>query len=294
MSAFYRKPVIGGDENQWGPFNDAHILNGIGLNSCKLYDDAGTLKISKGRIGIDNGSVEGCTNIDTVTSISLAAVTNSNWAKIEMSVSGTVVTFAASDINTGVDIAPEIIPDTFKNAFDESKQGYYITATKRVVGLAWVNSNGNLAGVINANNYETYTGYSTPEAKDKDNVAIDCKITFISTKDAYKASGICEIGDWDMDATTEIKVILGISTFRNIRNVSVMIRADNNNDYSFLTQTRCTSLGAVEESGGVLFSTAFALNEISLRRVAGGYFDNVSYDDGTDFNRGWIYLEFEE
>lgn len=294
-NAFYRKPVIGADENNWGPYNDAHILNAVGLNSCKLYDDAGTLKISKGRIGIDNGTNKGSCDIDTVTSISLAAVTNSNWAKIEIEVSGTAVSFSASDTNTGVDTAPEIIPSGFKSAFDESKQGFYITATKRTVGLVWLDSSGNLAGIINANNYESYSGYTEPEATDNSANSVDCRITFIASKDTYRASGICEIGDWNMDTTAEVIITLGISTFKNIRNCEVIIRSDLDDIYDPLARPYYSNLGAISDSGSYRFATVGGLNidEISLRRGGGGIFDSASYNS-TSYNRGWIFFELEE
>ena len=146
---FWKHPVDHGDNNLWGP-KAAEIIQsgGIGANTCYLYDDSGTLKVSTGHIGISDGTVIGCSNIDTVTTISIAGVSNGNWAEVYMSVSGTSVTFAAIDISGAT--TETTIPTDFLNAFSTVKNGYYINAARRCIGIIWKTSGGALSHIINA------------------------------------------------------------------------------------------------------------------------------------------------
>lgn len=148
MSTFYRKPTLGADRNQWAPYNDAHINTALGEQSAQLYNDAGTLKIGKGRIGINDGTTTGVSIIDTVTTISMALVSNGNWAKIEMTVSGTAVTFTALDIAGAT--TENVLPATFLAGYDQAKVGYYLSANKRCIGVAYKDAGGNLVAVVNA------------------------------------------------------------------------------------------------------------------------------------------------
>jgi len=166
-NTFFRKAITGADNNNWAQYNDAFNLNAIGDYSCYLYDDSGTLTISKGRVGIDNGSVVGVSEIDTITTISMAGVTNSNWAKIEMSVSGSAVTFTALDISGEND--PASFPGVMSTSYNGEKQGYYIDSTKRVIGVVWKNSGGTLDGVVNVRGADDgYVGYSVDTSKTPD------------------------------------------------------------------------------------------------------------------------------
>ena len=156
-NTFYREPITGADDNQWAPYLLAQIREAIGHYTAKLYNDAGTLKITKGRIGIDNETHQGVSDIDTVTTISLAGVTNGNWAKIEMTVAGSSVTFTAMDTSTGVDTNLYLMPSAFTGAYDDEKNGYYISVTKRCIGIIYKDSGGSLQIVINAlDNKEGY------------------------------------------------------------------------------------------------------------------------------------------
>lgn len=146
-NTFYREATDGGDNDVWANFELNQNRLALGAITSKLYNDSGTLKLSSGRIGIDNGSNKGSCVIDTITTISLASVSSGNWAKIEVSVSGTSVTIAAADIAAATDEA--IIPSEFTGAYNGLKGGYYITSTKRCIGLAWKSGTGSLAGIIN-------------------------------------------------------------------------------------------------------------------------------------------------
>jgi len=301
---FWRKPRIGQDENQWGQYNDAHINVGLGICTCKLYDDAGTLKISKGKIGIDDNTITGVSLIDTITTISMALVSNGNWAKIEMSVSGTAVTFAAADIVGATDESS--LPAGFTGSYDGDKTGYYITGTKRCIGLAWKNSGGTLEGVVNViSNLEAYEGYSLSDdandnwyyfdinkVEDEERVSIDRAMYLddAGAKSIVKLkTKVIEIGDWDMNTVPLVAVAHGLPDAQKIRSISVFIRPD--------TGTTLYPLNSFQDgadpllvAGGVDGVTS---TNINLRRRSGGRFNDAAFD-ATSYNRGWVTIVYEE
>ncbi len=158
-NTFYIEPIDGGNTDSWGPKELRQNRNVEGNVSCKLYDDSGTLKLSTGNIGFNNGINRGTVLIDTITTVSLAGVSNGNWAKVELSTSGTTPTIAATDITGATD--SNTIPTEFTGAWDGAKQSYYISTTKKCIGLIWKTSGGSLDGVINVLlNTEGYFGTS--------------------------------------------------------------------------------------------------------------------------------------
>jgi hypothetical protein len=84
---------------------------------------------------------------------------------------------------------------------------------------------------------------------------------------------IVNIGDWDMDSTSNINVIHGL-VFADIRSWFVSIIDDASNIYLDL------NLSGFSEVGSLNFS---------LFRTGGGAFDNTDYD-ATTFNRGFITI----
>lgn len=301
---FYRKPIIGADENSWAPLNDAHLNVGLGACSVKLYDDGGTLKVSKGIIGISDGTVTGIAYIDTVTTISLAGISNGNWAKIEMSVSGTSVTFTATDIAGATD--PEVLPAGFTGSFDDEKRGYYITATKRCIGLAWKNSSGTLEGIANVlNNVEGYEGYSiSDDANDNwyyfdlnkvsDSKRVDTLramyVNVAGTKSIKKLlTKIIEIGSWNMNTTSAFQVAHGLSDHTKIRTVTGMITNDAGTTlYPIGIGPSSTTANGDQQ---VWFRFATSTN-IELLRLTSGDFDGGGAP--ASGNRGWLVVEYEE
>jgi len=159
-----RVPIDGGDLDVWGPIEEAINLLGLGTITAYLYNDAGALKLAKGRIGMDDGSQLGAVIVDTITTLSLVGLTASCWAKIEASRVGTVPTFAIASIAGSTD--PATLPASFTAAYDGDKQGFYIVGTKRVVGLAWINAAGALEGIVNCLPGNSYAGYSTSDDTD--------------------------------------------------------------------------------------------------------------------------------
>lgn len=272
---FWRRPIEGGDENNWAYYNDAHIHSLTGLCTCKLYNDAGTLKISKGRIGIDDGTNKGISVIDTITTISLLPITNGNWAKIEMSVSGTSVTFTASDTDTGVDNDWDTLPPDFLSSFDNEKQGYYISVNKRCIGVIKLDGSGDLEGIINVRNCEEgYSGYSYYDDGE------DAQIIWNVHKDSFYAAGWAYYSGWNMD--TDDAIILGFTLGNSLLDViecNAMVISNNGQH-----RININGQGALGQGGYVDIHTS------SVGRVAGGWFDDATYNDA-DVYITWKYKE---
>jgi len=95
-----------------------------------------------------------------------------------------------------------------------------------------------------------------------------------------------DIGDWDMDATSNVSVTLpGTLDPTTIRDMSVVIRDDLGNPYPAPQAgtgwgTPVLQIGFGYVSGGA----------IPLNRLAGGIFDANSHDS-TSYNRGWITIK---
>ena len=94
-----------------------------------------------------------------------------------------------------------------------------------------------------------------------------------------------DIGDWDMDATTQINPLHGLSVteYKTIRNISCIIRPDN--DAARIPLTTFTSPNVMGAIGNVSTTT------IALTRTFGGAFDSTTYDQ-TSFNRGELTFEY--
>lgn len=160
MNTFIREPVDGGDIGVWATKELNQNRLAVGVNSCILYDDSGILKLSVGKIGFNNSSIIGVFDMDTIVTISIAGVTNSNWAKIELALSGTTPVLTSTNISGAID--PGVIPAEYTESYDPEKGGYYIDSSKRCIGIAWKNASGVLEGIINSGSIiSSYYGYST-------------------------------------------------------------------------------------------------------------------------------------
>jgi len=303
---FIRFAIEGGDEDDWADFEEPQNYSGtIGACYCNLYDDSGTLKITKGRVGIDDGTNTGTAIIDTVTTISIAGVSNSNWAKIEVSVSGVGVTIAAADISGATD--ETALPAGFTDAWDGNKGGFYIAANKRCIGLAWKNAGGTLEGIINVGDYsDSYSGYSiSDDAYDnyysfiKDKNEIDTVITpekcmYLSSAGVKSivnvATKIIEIGDWNMNTTPSVTIETGVD-YDKIIGATALIR-DNTGNNRYMINLFGDSADPTLLSGGVgTISAAGGAGKVDLRRRLNGSFDSGSFDS-TSYNRGFITIRY--
>jgi hypothetical protein len=271
----FRFPIAGADENTWAQYVLAMERMNIGLNTCKLYNDGGALKLTKGRIGIDDGTQPSICEIDTITTIALTGST-SIWQEIYMTVTATTVSFTA--INIAGAINAYEISSTFTNAYNAEKEGYYINADRRCIGIVWVGSTGNLDGIINTeSNRQGYNGYSYVETTQT------YKMVWTVFQDYYHNFIIYPIGDWNMDTTATIPIPHSIDRTK-IRNVCVVIRNDSDFTYTPIEYYDGTAPSGSWECSGVSFT---------LRRTAGRLYDSASYNS-TSYNRGWIYCELNE
>jgi hypothetical protein len=281
---FYRRPEVGSDENSWGQYNDAHILEAIGECNVKLYDDAGVLKVTKGRIGISDGTHEGVCIIDTVTTISLVPVTNNNWAEIYMTVSGPNVTFTALDTDVGIDINWSELPPDFLAAYVPEKGGYYINSARRCIGLIKKDSGGNLESIINVrNNEEGYSGYSYYDNSENKKIVWNCH------KDYGRSWADFEIGVWDMDADNSVDVTIPSIDVSRIFNISAVVFSDSGTStypsptFENLADPRLIDMGVTR-------ATTAGIDRITVARRTGGLFDSVDYDSAV-INRGYVYFD---
>jgi len=160
-NVFIREAIDGSDSGIWADKELAQNRGGQLGQTTEIFEFLSGifLKIKVGRIGFDNGSNKGTIVVDTETTISIAGVSNSNWAIVEVSVSGTTPSFTATDISGATD--PGTLPTDFTSNYDYTKYGFYLTSTKRVLGVIWVNASGIIEGVVNALPYVNgYSGYS--------------------------------------------------------------------------------------------------------------------------------------
>jgi len=299
---FVRFPTEGGDDNTWAPFEEAQNKTGVlGVYSAHLYNDSGALKLTKGRIGINDGTNIGTVELDTIETIDIAGISNSNWAQVEMAVSGTGVSFSVSDIVGGTDASS--LPAAFTASYNPEKAGYYINATKRTIGLIWKNASGTLEGIINdRGGNQGYCGFSIgDDANDNyysfentDSERVDFKRAMylassgtISIKKVY--TKIIEIGDWNMDSNNSIgvahKLDLNPVTVMSIRAV---VRRDDALYYSDFAGSNYDN-AETNTNVAIEFNTA----QVVLSRAVGGRFDDLTYSS-TSYNRGWIIIEYYE
>lgn len=158
-NTFQRQAISGGDQGVWGPIENAQNTIALSLNTAALYLDTAVLKLSKGNIGLDDDSQKGICVMDTVYSFSLVGLTASRWARIEISRTGTTINLAITSIAAAS--SASVLPTSELAAYDGEKGGYYLTATKRIIGFAWINAAGAVEGIVNFGHGDMYSGYST-------------------------------------------------------------------------------------------------------------------------------------
>lgn len=269
-NTFHRFPRPGGDLGVGAIYNEEQLNGVLGTLTGRLYNSGGVLYVPLCRIGIDDGSYKGIADIDTVTTVSLAGCSNSTWLKIEMSVSGTSVTFAAADIAGATD--PTVIPATVRAAWNGRKGGYYLEATKRLVALAWLNSSGVLLAVVNFRDDEWWASQ------------IGLHTGTINEQDFPQSGFSINLGNWDMDATASISVTPGFGVFGEaIGKVDGLIIPDDDSPLADLKYPLDREFGGTID--GCVAYVRNSNGEINFYRTGGGQFDNNSFDK-TPFNRG--------
>jgi hypothetical protein len=142
-----RQAIDGSDDGIWAAYEQAHNHLAIGENSRKLSVVAGDLTLSKGYLGYYNGSQYYVIANSASRIISVAGLTVSLWARIELSVvAGSVVTEITSIVGAN---DPLTLPASFTSAYDATKGGVYISSTKRCIGLVFINAAGSVAIIVN-------------------------------------------------------------------------------------------------------------------------------------------------
>jgi hypothetical protein len=160
-----RQALDGGDEDIWAAFEQAHNHLSIGVNTRRLYLDAATLYLSAGMLGLYNGSQYYSISNAAARSIAVAALTASCWARVELSVAAGVVVTEITSIAGETD--PAVLPVSYTGAYVGAKGGHYITATKRCIGIVWINAAGAVEGIVNGIGCcDGYSGYSTSDDAD--------------------------------------------------------------------------------------------------------------------------------
>lgn len=156
-----RQAIPGGDSGVWDTFEQPQNHLSVGALSRYLYLDGVTVKLTAGYVGLYNGSQYYNISNSAARSLSLVGLTVSLWAKVELSVVAGVVTTTITSIVGASN--PASLPASFTGAYDGTKGGYYETATKRIIGLLWINAAGACEGIVNCMEYDGYSGYATSD-----------------------------------------------------------------------------------------------------------------------------------
>lgn len=103
------------------------------------------------------------------------------------------------------------------------------------------------------------------------------------------ADTIISIGDWNMGSTMSINITHGLSDFKKIRSVSVIIRDDSDTFYYVLTSPIVDSFGDAGVHGAI---NQISSSVIVIRRSTTGFFDNANFNS-TSYNRGYVRISYE-
>jgi hypothetical protein len=95
-----------------------------------------------------------------------------------------------------------------------------------------------------------------------------------------------EIGDWNMDSSSNVNVLHGIADFKKIRHISGVIRNDGDNVYYPMFSAAIS--GAATPLIGVI---GISSTQIQLTRTDSSFFDSTSFDS-TSYNRGYLIIGY--
>lgn len=275
---FTREPVTGGDLGAWAPYLIAQTRGGgLGALSLELYDNGGDLNMREGFAGINDGVTRGMIECTTEGTIDTVGMTANNWHQVEMSVSGASVTLSISAIAGETD--ESLIPTTVKAAYNAAKQGYYMTASKRLVGVVFLRTALALGTIINCEHGKR--GFKDLNEIEEDDSGTR---TFF-----YIKTNSIILPEWNMDTTASLSLNTGLyctttgtNAFRRrIIDAFVMVIDDAYQVQSF-------------DGGGYITAVTVTsyIQYIVLSRNAGGIFDAALYD-GTGFSRGIMSYSYK-
>jgi hypothetical protein len=294
---FYREPTNHGDNNNYHDYVMLQLrCGGRGGLTMELYDSGGALYLSAGYAGIDDGVTKGTVERTAAGAISLAGSTNNRWILIEVSVSGSAVTYSLSE-EMGTE---DTIPPTVVAAYDYRKAGFYVSATKRLIGIAFKMYGGTLGRIYNPNSnksgfLEAPTVYG-PIDSDREIVSED----YLEGKEGVKSGNqdppgtyehLCwkmvDLGTWDMDAAASKAVVIFTvgNWMAHIRGIVVFIKSAGGQLYDFNMK------GTGEVYGS---QTGIEIDvpgtSVKLYRNTGGFFDNPTFNNCT----GYILVFFKD
>lgn len=233
------------------------------------------------------------TNWDATTSapaVSVGSIIEINGAVFEVSSSnvtiGSVPGGATSDLYIKLTVSggSTVTADwtTTAPSWDAEKGGWFNGTTKYLAficdydgGGSWSNKR-EILSRFDEWEYQYASGNKTITG----GIDIGNDGTFLKRK-------VLEIGDWNMDSTTQALVAHGLSDQMAIRAMSVIIRNDLNNQVYTGGSGYDVSNGETQ----IWIQLANATN-ISILRLTGGIFDSTSFDS-TSYNRGWVTIWYE-
>jgi hypothetical protein len=148
---FTRQALDGSDLDAWAAYEQAQNHLSLGLNTSRLYISGTTLYLRKGLVGFYDGSTYGVITNDADATLSVAGLTVSTWARVEIAViAGVPVITLTSVAASGTDLGALIT--TLVGAYDAAKGGFYVSATKRLIGVVKINAAGNPIWAVNMDN----------------------------------------------------------------------------------------------------------------------------------------------
>lgn len=102
---------------------------------------------------------------------------------------------------------------------------------------------------------------------------------------------VVEIGDWNMDATSEVSINHGITNGSSvIRFIYAVIQQDSLGDAFPLDMKSPVNTNG-DKQGGVY---SISDTSVTLERLDSGFFDDTGFDSTGGFNRGWITILYED
>jgi hypothetical protein len=160
---FVREAINLSDSGAWAPYELEQNRRTIEQLTTNIYKDGTDIKINTGLIGYNNNDRHrGVIVVDTIETIDISGITSGIWAKIEVEVdaNGTTPTFTATDIDGETD--PTVFPSDIEDGtdYDNEKGGWYISSTKRLLGLIFIDSSDNIDGLVNILSAFNYHGWS--------------------------------------------------------------------------------------------------------------------------------------
>jgi len=149
--------------------------------------------------------------------------------------------------------------------------------------------------VLNHNDPTTTAGYARFYTKTRDNVTVyDGDIVVLVFDGTYwnilshenkLLTKIINIGDWQMNTDDTVVVAHGLSNYKKIRSVSVVIRDDNDVNYFDFASTVTAGFAPCGAINGI------TVTSITLFRYNLGTFKSNDFDS-TSYNRGWITIQY--